>query len=146
MVFSRDLKKIVKKKYSASSKDKEDWVNFIKNIGHINPKKEDLSENETINTIVPKLDLHGFSLSESNEKVKNFIYKAYELGLKKVIIITGKGSRSKSYDNPYVSETLGVLRYSIPDFIRNNVSLNDKVSSVSNANVEDGAEGALYIS
>ena len=44
MVLSRDIKKIVKKKYVASSKDKRDWIEFYKaNWCNISPKEVDLS-------------------------------------------------------------------------------------------------------
>ena len=53
----------MKKKYSASSKDKKDWVNFTKQIGNIGAKEDDLlEENQQINK-VRKIDLHGYSLN-----------------------------------------------------------------------------------
>ena len=86
----------MKKKYAASSKDKKDWINFTRQIDNIRPKEADLSqENIQINK-VPKLDLHGFSLEESNKKVKKFIIESSNRGYKKLLVITGKGLRSKS--------------------------------------------------
>ena len=70
MVLSRDFKKIVKKKYVTSSKDKKDWMNFTKQIGNISPKKADFLQANTAINKVPKLDLHGFSLTESNKMIK----------------------------------------------------------------------------
>ena len=52
----------------------------------------------------------GFSLDEANKTVKKFIMKVLINGYKKLLIVTGKGSRSKSYDNPYFSEKLSVLK------------------------------------
>ena len=145
MVLSRDFKKIVKKKYVTSSKDKKDWMNFTKQIGDISPKEADfLQENTAINK-VPKLDLHGFSLSQSNKIVKKFITESFNRGYKKLLIITGKGLRSKSYNNTYVSEKLSVLRYSVPEFIKNDENLNNKISRTSKAAIKDGGEGAIYI-
>ena len=67
------------------------------------------------------------------------------MGTKRLLIVTGKGLRSKSYDNPYISEKLSVLRYSVPEFIKNDENLNNKISRISNADVKDGGEGAIYI-
>ena len=135
----------MKKKYTASSIDKKDWIDFTKQIDNIKPKEADLfQENIQINK-VPKLDLHGLSLKESNNKVKEFIIESSNRGYKKLLIITGKGLRSKSYGNPYVSEELNVLRNSVPDFINNDEDLKNKISKMSKANIRDGGEGAIYI-
>jgi len=144
MVPSRDIKKIVKKKYVASSKDKKDWMNFTKQIGDILPKDADFLQ-ENVAHKVPKLDLHGFSLIEANKMVKKFVNKSFNDGYKKILIVTGKGLRSKFYDNPYTSEKLSVLRYSVPEFIKNDENLNNKIIKISNAYVRDGGEGAMYI-
>jgi DNA-nicking Smr family endonuclease len=135
----------VKKKYTASSKDKKDWINFTRQIDNIRPKEADLSqENKQINK-VPKLDLHGFSLEESNKKVKKFIIESSNRGYKKLLVITGKGLRSKSYSNPYISEKLNVLRNSVPEFIKDDEDLRNKISKVLEADIRDGGEGAIYI-
>ena len=135
----------MKKKYLASSKDKKDWLDFVKNIGDISPKSEDLIKKKTDITRVPKLDLHGFSLKESNQKVKKFIIECFSYGYKKILIVTGKGNRSKSYNNPYVSDKLSKLRYSVPEFIRNDEGLSNKIIKISKAKISDGGEGSIYI-
>ena len=90
----------MKKKYSVTSKDKKDWDVFTKQMGNISAKESDfLKENVQINK-VKKLDLHGSSLVEANERVKNFIIKSFNSGYKKLLVITGKGLRSKSSGNP----------------------------------------------
>ena len=130
MVPSRNIKKIVKKKYTVPSKDKKDWMNFTKQIGDISPKEADVLQlNGEINK-VPKLDLHGFSLEESNRMIKKFIIKSFDRGYKKLLIVTGKGLRSKSYNNPYVSEKLNILRYSVPEFIKSDENLISKISKI----------------
>ena len=135
----------MKKKYVPTTKDKKDWKIFTQQRGNISPKEIDLLEkNKEINKI-QKLDLHGFSLSESNKIVEKFINKSFAQGYKKLLIVTGKGLRSKSYDNPYISEKLSVLRYSVPEFIMNNKNLNSKISQISKADIRDGGEGAIYI-
>ena len=145
MVPSWDIKKIVKKKYVTLSKDKKDWMDFTKQIGDISPKEADLVQENTVINKVPKLDLHGFSLNEANKVVKKFIIKCFNDGYKRLLIITGKGLRSKSYDNPYISEKLSVLRYSVLEFIKNDENLNNKISRTSKVAIKDGGEGAIYI-
>ena len=84
-------------------------------------------------------------MSQSNKIVKKFIIEYFNRGYKKLLIITGKGLRSKSYNNTYVSEKLSVLRYSVPEFINQDENLSNKVEKISTADVKDGGEGAIYI-
>ena len=135
----------MKKKNSLTSKDKKDWDVFTKQMGNISPKESDfLKENVQINKI-KKLDLHGSSLVEANERVKNFIIKSFNSGYKKLLVITGKGLRSKSSGNPYLSETLSTLKYAVPEYIRNDENLNKKITRISEADLKDGGTGAIYI-
>ena len=136
----------MKKKYFVTSKNKKDWIAFTKQMGNISAKESDLlKENNEINKL-QKLDLHGSSLIEANKIVKNFIIKSFNGGYKKLLVITGQGLRSKSYDNPYLSEKLSVLKYSVPEYIKNDENLANKINSISTADIKDGGEGAIYIS
>jgi len=135
----------VKKKHVVSSKDKKDWIDFTKQISNISPKEADFLQNNTEINKVRKLDLHGFSLSESNKIVKKFVVESFDQGYKQLLIVTGKGLRSKSYANPYVSEKFSVLRYAVPEYINNDESLNNKVRKISIADIKNGGEGAIYI-
>ena len=135
----------MKKKHVVSSKDKKDWIDFTKQISNISPKEADFLQNNTEINKVRKLDLHGISLSESNKIVKKFVVESFDQGYKKLLIVTGKGLRSKSYDNPYISEKFSVLRYAVPEFINNDESLNNKVRKISIADIKNGGEGAIYI-
>ena len=135
----------MKKKYTASYKDKKDWINFTRQINNIRPKEVDLFQENVKTNKVPKLDLHGFSLEESNKKVKKFIIEFSNRGYKKLLVITGKGLRSKSYNNPYISEKLNILRNSVPEFIKDDEDLRNKISKVLEADIRDGGEGAIYI-
>ena len=135
----------MKKKYSASSKDKKDWADFTKQVGNISVKEDDfLEENRQINK-VRKLDLHGYSLDDANKVVKKFIIESFDKGYNKLLVVTGKGLRSKSYDNPYISENLSVLKNSVPEYIRNNENLNSIISKIARADQQDGGEGAINI-
>ena len=135
----------MKKKYSASSKDKKDWINFTKQIGNIGVKEDDLlEENQQINK-VRKIDLHGYSLNNANKVLKKFIIESFNQNYKKLLIVTGKGSRSKSYDDPYISESLSVLNNSVPEYIKNDENLNSIISKIVQASQKDGGEGAINI-
>tara|TARA_Y100000590_G_scaffold300611_2_gene338952 strand:- start:2153 stop:2584 length:432 start_codon:yes stop_codon:yes gene_type:complete len=135
----------VKKKLVVSSKDKKDWDDFTKQMGDISTKAADLDKGKISINKIKKLDLHGCSLDQANKKVKKFILESYDDGFQKLIIITGKGLRSKSYDNPYVSEKLSVLKYSIPEYIQNNENLNSKIFKITEADIQEGGQGAIYI-
>ena len=135
----------MKKKYFVSPSDKKDWIDFTKHIGDIRAKEVDLLEQNTKQNRIPKLDLHGYSLSEANIILKKFIIESFNNGYRKILIITGKGSRSKSHENPYISEKLSVLKYSVPEYIKNNQKLSEKIIKISEANLKDGGEGAFYI-
>ncbi len=135
----------MKKKYSATSKDKKDWNFFTKKMGKISDKESGLlNENIQINK-VRKLDLHGCTLQEANDKVKNFIIESFDIGYKKLIVITGKGLRSKTFDNPYLSAKLSTLKHSVPEYIKNDESLSRRIIKISEASLKDGGSGAIYI-
>ena len=134
-----------KKKHLVTPKDKKDWDVFTKQMGDISPKESDvLKENIEINK-VKKLDLHGSSLIEANKIVKKFIIESFNSGYKKLLVVTGKGLRSKAHYNPYLSGKLNVLKYSVPEYIKNDENLNNKISRISKADLKDGGEGAIYI-
>ena len=100
----------MKKKYTVESKDKKDWINFTRQINNIRPKEVDLFQENVQTNKVPKLDLHGFSLIAANKAVKKFIMKSFNDGYKKLLIVTGKGLRSKVYKDPYRSEKMNILK------------------------------------
>ena len=135
----------MKKKYSVSPKDKKDWITFTERLENIYNKDTDLLKQNTILNKFRKLDLHGLSLNEANKMTKKFIIKSFEEGYKKLLIITGKGLRSKVHKNPYLSEQMNVLKYSVPEFIKNDEDLFEKISRISTADLKDGGEGAFYI-
>jgi DNA-nicking Smr family endonuclease len=135
----------VKKKYSVTFKDEADWFAFTKNLRGVYNKDVDFVEQNIQLTKLQRLDLHGCSLSKANKLVKKFILKSFEKGYKKLLIITGKGLRSKVHKNPYLSEQMNVLKHSVPDFIKNDEDLFSKINSISTASSKDGGEGAFYV-
>jgi len=134
----------VKKKPTVSSKDQEEWLAYTKEMSDITSKDEDVLKKKLDNR-VPKFDLHGLSLDQANKAAKKFIIESFATGFKKILIITGKGSRSKSYNNPYISEKLSILKNSIPDYINRNKELMKKISKISKTSLKDGDDGAIYI-
>ena len=135
----------MKKKYFVASKDKNDWIAFTKQMDDIRAKESDLSKENIGIDKIKKLDLHGFSLIEASKIVKKFIIKSYNSGCKKLLVVTGKGSRSKAYYNPYLSEKLSVLKYSVPEYIKNDENLNSIINKITKADQKDGGEGAINI-
>ncbi len=126
-----------------SDKDKQDWQKFISNKDRLPNKDEKIIEKKPIKSFI--FDLHGYSLNDANMKIKKLIQNAYNLRVKKLVIVTGKGLHSKNEEDPYVSKDLGILRYSVPDYIMNNKDLRDMISEVREASIEEGGSGAFYI-
>ena len=135
----------MKKKYSVPLKDKKDWADFTEKMDNLLVKEDDLFEENQERNKTQRLDLHGYSLDDANKVVKKFITEAFDKNYRKLLIVTGKGSRSKSYDNPYISENLSVLKNSIPEYIKNDESLNSIINKVTQAERKDGGEGAINV-
>jgi len=135
----------VKKKYSATLKDKKDWITFTKHLEDIYDKETNFKKQNTTTNKIRRLDLHGLSLNLANKAAKKFIIESFEAGYIKLLIITGKGLRSKVNKNPYLSQQMNVLKYSVPEFIKNDEDLFDKIGKISKAGLRDGGEGAFYI-
>ncbi len=126
-------------------KDLNIWKDFIKSKKFVEDKDELINTQSFQKKRIKKIDLHGYSLSGANDKIERFIDKCYVEGIEKIIVITGKGLRSKNNENPYVSKDLGILKYSVPEFISTNENTKKKIKKISDANIEDGGEGAFYI-
>ena len=135
----------MKKKYPVAPKDKRDWIDFTKRLENIYDKDVDFTKQNISANKIRKLDLHGLSLNQANKIVKKFIIESFEDGFKKLLIITGKGLRSKVHKNPYFSEQMNVLKHSVPEFIKNDEDLFEKISRMSTADLKDGGGGAFYI-
>ena len=135
----------MKKKYSVTPKDKKDWLTFTKHLAEVHDKEIYLAKSNARVNKMRRLDLHGQSLDQANKTVKKFILESFENKYKKLLIITGKGSRSKVYENPYLSEQMNKLKYSVPEFIKNDETLYEKIKKISEANLKDGGKGAFYI-
>ena len=126
-----------------SEKDKKDWENFLSKKEKL-PNK-DLKIKSNSSPKVKSIDLHGFTLEKANIAINNFIIKCYDESVNKIIVITGKGLRSKNVLNPYFSKDLSILKYSVPEFIESNSSLKKMIIQSKDATIEDGGSGAFYI-
>ena len=126
-----------------SDKDKKDWHKFINSSEKL-PNK-DFKYQKKENTKARSIDLHGYTLDEANKTIENFINKAYLDNINKLIVVTGKGLHSDNEKDPYVSKELGILKYSVPEFILNNSGLMNLINEISDAENEDGGSGAFYI-
>ena len=126
-----------------SDKDKKDWEDFLSNEEDLFDKDEVLQKNKVKR--VRTFDFHGYSLDQANKKIKDLIYDSYNQGVGKLIIVTGKGLHSKNEKNPYVSKDLSILKYSLPEFIKNDPELMNLIYDIKDARSEDGGSGAFYI-
>jgi DNA-nicking Smr family endonuclease len=126
-----------------SDKDKKDWQEFLLKDEKL-PNKDFFENNKKIDKI-KSLDLHGQTLEKANQNIENFIKKAHEDKVRKLRIITGKGLHSNNEKDPYISKDLGILKYSVPEFIKNNSELMKIISDIKEASIEDGGSGAFYI-
>jgi DNA-nicking Smr family endonuclease len=126
-----------------SEKDKKDWENFLSKNEKL-PNK-DLKIDKKITFKTRSIDLHGYSLEEANKSIEDFITKSYQEKINKLIVVTGKGIHSQNEKDPYVSKDLGILKYSVPEFISNNKNLMKIIYEMKDAKIEDGGGGAFYI-
>ena len=126
-----------------SEKDKKDWENFISNKEKLENK--DINLKKIHRQKVRSIDLHGYTLDQANQKISDFISQSYIAGINKLIVVTGKGLHSENEKNPYVSKDLSILKHSVPEFIKNDKNLMNKIYEFSEAKIEDGGSGAFYI-
>ena len=125
-------------------KDKEDWEKFLNSKEKISNKDFVYKKNIRYEKI-RKIDLHGFTIEEANMTIEQFVENCFDESVTKIIVITGKGLRSKNVENPYLSKDLSILKYSVPDYIEKNKSLTKFIIEITDAKIEDGGSGAFYI-
>tara|TARA_Y100000389_G_scaffold175617_1_gene186521 strand:- start:251 stop:664 length:414 start_codon:yes stop_codon:yes gene_type:complete len=126
-----------------SDKDKQVWENFISSDEKLENKDFKFSKKENLK--IKNIDLHGYTLQDANKTIQEFINNSYENRVSKIIVVTGKGLHSNVEKDPYVSKDLSILKYSVPEFIENNVELMKKIVEIKDADIEDGGSGAFYI-
>ena len=132
------------KKKDLSKEDKKTWETYIKNPSDLFDKEKNLFQDKKRKERF-KYDLHGYSLDEANQKVKEIIISCVNNNYREILFITGKGLHSTSDRDSYVSKEFSKLKYSVPDFIQNNNELKRLIVSISDADRIDGGEGAILI-
>ena len=127
-----------------SDQDKKDWKKFIDDNEKLENKDKEIQKNEK-NFIIKSIDLHGYTLDNANKTISEFINKCYLEGVENIKVITGKGSRSKNKEDPYLSTDLSILKYSIPNYIKNNSELMKKIKELDLDSVNDVSQGTFDI-
>ena len=126
-----------------SDKDKKDWQNFLDSSEKLQSKDVDQLKNQIITE--KTIDLHGYTLEEANIRVSQFIESCYLNKVKRVNVITGKGMRSKNLEDPYQSKDLSILKYSVPEYIKNNTQLMNKIIKIDFEAVNSSSKGNFDI-
>ena len=126
-----------------SEKDKKDWQDFLDSTEKLKSKDSDQLNNRIISE--RSIDLHGYTLEEANKQIFEFIDNCYLNKVKKVNVITGKGMRSKNLDDPYQSKDLGILKYYVPEYIKNNPELMNKIIKIDFESVNSPSKGNFDI-
>jgi DNA-nicking Smr family endonuclease len=134
---------VIKKK-ELNQKDREIWENYIKDPSDIYDKDKNSSRNNQRRERY-SFDLHGHTLDEANIRVREIIEHCVKNKYKELLLITGKGIHSTTDEDAYISKDLGKLKYSVPDFIKNNSELKKYIISINDAEKKDGGEGAIII-
>jgi len=129
-----------------SDQDKKDWKKFLDSKEKLENKDKSYSNSKKIDVFTEKtIDLHGYTLEEANKKIYEFIENSYLIGINKINIITGKGLRSKNLDDPYQSKNLSILKYSVPNFIKNHPDLMNKILEIDFDAVNSSSKGNFDI-
>ena len=121
------------------------WKEFTSSKKEIENKDYYFDQKVTSIPKIKKVDLHGLSLDEANKKIEILVDKYFVEGVEKIIVITGKGLRSKNINNPYVSKDLSIIKNSVPNYINTHSKIKNKIKNISEAEIKDGGEGAFYI-
>lgn len=120
-----------------------EWLEYIQQIKKLNSKKlptkykinqYKLNQDNDPSFISNVLDLHGLTQDVAYNKLKDFLVKAYENNLGRVLVITGKGKEN----NP------GVIKLSLPRWLEY-TEINQYIRSYSSAGNKHGGEGAVII-
>jgi len=126
-----------------TKKDKKDWLKFVNRKDKLFDKEA--KNNNIINNLEKKIDLHGYGLESANLMIEKYINKCFIERVDRITVITGKGNRSNNKNDPYKSEKLSILKYSVPEFIKSNLNLMKVIKRISSSEVEDNSKGSFEI-
>ena len=127
-----------------TDKDKNDWKKFVDSKEKIENKDRDNNQKQKFFS-EKIIDLHGYTLEEANNFIKEIIDKYYIEGVNKINVITGKGTRSKNKNDPYQSTDYSILKYSVPNFIKTNSDLMKKIKKINFDEIENSNKGSFEI-
>ena len=88
------------------------------------------------------LDLHGLTADQARQRLSLVIPRASASGQRLLLVITGKGN--KSHVDEFNRPRSGVLRQSLPDWLRG-PALSPYILQVSQAQQRHGGAGAFYV-
>ena len=128
-----------------SDKDLRDWEDFVNSKDRILSKEELNKTSINKNKSIFKIDLHGLSLDQANKFIEKTINDCFDKEVSKLNIITGKGMRSKSADDPYKSSELSILKYSIPEYIKSNADLMKLIKRLENTDEKNSGSFNVYL-
>ena len=77
--------------------------------------------------------------------MREIVLSCSQKNYKEILLITGKGIHSNTSKDVFVSNELSKLRFSVPDFIKNNSDLMSKIIKVQEPEEKMGGKGALLI-
>jgi DNA-nicking Smr family endonuclease len=80
-----------------------------------------------------RIDLHGLSQLAAHQRLKHFIQKSRQEGLRTILVITGKGRAGR-----------GVLRENVPQWL-SEPPLSEAIIAFGASRPQDGGAGALYV-
>ena len=83
-----------------------------------------------------QLDLHGQTQDQAHRALNSFIERAYAMGQRCLIVVTGKGEKPDG--------SVGVLRSMVPRWL-NDTHLRPMILAFSQARPQHGGAGALYV-
>ncbi|MDC3156970.1 Smr/MutS family protein [Candidatus Pelagibacter bacterium] len=132
------------KKKNLSEKDLKTWETYIRNPSDVYDKDEN-NKNNQVRKERFRFDLHGHTLDDANQRVRDIIFSCVKQKYKEILFITGKGLHSTSDNDAYASKDFSKLKYSVPDFIKSDEDLNKFVFSISDADIKDGGKGAILV-
>ena len=134
----------MKKKEDIPEAEKKLWEEYTRDPKDLFDKE--LERKKSVKRVERyRFDLHGFTLLEANKKVRELIIYCQENNFKEILLITGKGLHSNTDKNTYVSKELSKLKFSVPEYIKTQKDLSEKIFSIEQAPISDGGEGAIII-
>ena len=100
-----------------------------------------MEELRSFNPNEPEIHIKQTELNTSSNSNKKHPQK-YKT---EILLITGKGLHSNVDQNTYASKDLSKLRYSVPEYIKSQKELSDKIIDIEHAEIKDGGDGAMIL-